>query len=77
MSRNEMATGLSYLWKVVPRSIPVMARLGISYMKFRSASKKAGKKFEEELLSRGVDADVAKELAKLYVDSSKIERFER
>ena len=58
------------IFSTAPRLIPLAFKIGLVYLSFKRKAKKAGKIFEKELISAGIDKDVAKLLTEDYLKSS-------
>lgn len=57
---------------IIPMALPLVIRLGFTYLRFKGQAKKAGKVFKKELIANGVDKTTAKLLAEEYVKGSRI-----
>jgi len=59
---------------MVPRSIPLLIKLGVEYLRFKRRVKKAAGIFKKELLTAGVDKDSAKRLTREYLRGARMMR---
>ena len=60
---------------MIPSLIPLMLRLGKTYLKFKKDAQRAGKIFEKQLRTNGLDKTTAKAMTEIYLNSSKILSF--
>jgi len=47
-------------------------RLGMAYLRFKRKAKRAARVFEKELIAGGIDAEGAKKLTEMYLESSRL-----
>jgi len=57
---------------MIPSLIPLMLRLGKTYLKFKKDAQRASRIFEKELRTNGIDKKTAREMTEIYLDSSRI-----
>lgn len=75
--RNNRRKLGSLLFTIIPPAIPLMIRLGITYLRLSGKAKKAGKVFEKQLISNGISREEAKVLTDEYLKiSNSIRRFD-
>ena len=75
-TRNKMGAkeGIRFAGSLVPSLIPLMLRLGKTYLRFKKDAQKAGKIFEKELRANGLDKNTAKAMTEEYLNTSRILR---
>ena len=56
----------------MPSLIPLVFRLGKTYLRFKKDAQKASIIFEKELRANGIDKDTAKAMTEIYLDSSRV-----
>lgn len=57
---------------MIPSLIPLMLRLGKTYLKFKKDAQKGSRIFEKELRANGIDKSTAKAMTEIYLNSSRI-----
>ena len=74
--RNKEGTGggIGFAGALLPSLIPLMVKLGTTYLRFKKKAQKAAKIFEKELRANGIDKDTAKAMTQIYLESSHILR---
>jgi len=71
-NREGGGEGFRIAGAMIPSLIPLMLRLGKTYLKFKKNAQKAGRIFEKELRANGIDKKTAREMTEIYLDSSRI-----
>lgn len=66
--------GIRLAGKLIPSLLPLMFRLGKTYLRFKKDAQKASRIFEKELRTNGIDKDTARSMTEIYLDSSKVLR---
>lgn len=77
MSRNrsESGEGIRLAASLIPSLIPLMMRLGGTYLRFKKQAQRGGRIFEKELRARGIDKETARAFTEIYLNSSRILRM--
>ncbi len=73
-NRGEAGEGIRFAGALIPSLIPLMLRLGRTYLRFKKDAQKAGRIFRKQLIANGIDKRTAEEITELYLDSSRILR---
>jgi hypothetical protein len=71
-NRGGGGEGFRIAGAMIPSLIPLMLRLGKTYLKFKKDAQKAGRIFEKELRANGLDKTTAKAMTEIYLNSSRI-----
>jgi hypothetical protein len=71
-NRSDSGEGIRLAASLVPSLIPLMMRLGGTYLRFKKQAQKGGKIFEKELRAGGMDKNTAKAFTEIYLESSRI-----
>jgi hypothetical protein len=71
-NRGAGGEGFRIAGAMIPSLIPLMLRLGKTYLKFKKDAQRAGKIFEKELRAKGLDKATAKAMTEIYLDSSRL-----
>ncbi len=67
-SREQIrADGIKFLGTFLPKLPLLTFKFGGLYLRIKSQSTKAGKKFKRELIKQGIDKQRAKELTDIYL----------
>ena len=74
-SRSESGEGIRLTASLVPSLLPLMLRLGGTYLRFKKQAQKGGRIFEKELRASGMDKDTARAFTEIYLDTSRILRM--
>ena len=64
--------GIRFAGALLPSLLPLIFKLGKTYLKFKKEAQKAGRIFEKELRANGIDKQTAREMTEIYLRSSKI-----
>jgi hypothetical protein len=64
--------GIRFAGALLPSLLPLILRLGKTYLKFKKDAQKAARIFEKELRANGIDKRTAREMTEIYLRSSKI-----
>ncbi len=71
-NRGAGGEGFRIAGAMIPSLIPLMLRLGKTYLKFKKDAQKASRIFEKELRANGIDKKTAREMTEIYLNSSRI-----
>lgn len=66
--------GVRFAGILLPSLIPLILKLGRTYLRFKKDAQKAGRIFEKELRANGIDKETARAMTDVYMSSSKILR---
>ena len=64
--------GIRFAGALIPSLLPLILRLGRTYLRFKKDAQKAAKIFEKELRANGIDKKTAREMTEIYLRSSRI-----
>jgi hypothetical protein len=64
--------GVRFAGILLPSLLPLIFKLGRTYLRFKKDAQKAAKIFEKELRANGMDKQTAREMTEVYISSSKI-----
>ncbi len=73
-NRPRAKGGIRYAGALMPSLLPLMFRLGKTYLRFKKDAQKASRIFEKELRANGLDKGTAKAMTDLYLESSRVLR---
>lgn len=73
-NREGNGRGIRFAGSLLPSLIPLMVKLGTTYLRFKKKAQKAAKIFEKELRANGIDKETAKAMTQIYLKSSHILR---
>ncbi len=73
-NRPRAKEGIRYAGALMPSLLPLMFRLGKTYLRFKKDAQKASRIFEKELRANGLDKGTAKAMTALYLESSRVLR---
>ncbi len=73
-NRGKKGEGIRFAGALIPSLLPLVFRLGKTYLRFKKDAQKASKIFEKELRANGIDKKTATAITDLYLSSSKILR---
>jgi hypothetical protein len=71
-NRGGGGEGFRIAGAMIPSLIPLMLRLGKTYLKFKKDAQRASRIFEKELRANGMDKTTAKAMTEIYLNSSRI-----
>jgi hypothetical protein len=64
--------GIRLAGALLPSLLPLVLKLGMTYLRFKKDAQRASKIFKKELRASGIDKKTAKEMTEIYLRSSKI-----
>lgn len=64
--------GIQFAGALMPSLLPLMLKLGRTYLKFKKEAQRASRIFEKELRANGIDKYTAKAMTELYLESSHV-----
>jgi hypothetical protein len=64
--------GVRFAGILLPSLIPLIFKLGRTYLRFKKDAQKAARIFEKELRAGGMDKYTAREMKEIYLNSSRI-----
>ena len=67
--------GFRLFGALLPYFPSLILRLGGSLLRLKSDAKKAGRIFQKELLSQGIDEETATEFTEMYLQPSNIKQY--
>jgi hypothetical protein len=67
--------GIRLAGALIPSLIPLVFKLGATYLRFKKQAQKAGKIFEKELRANGIDKETARAMTETYLSTSNILRM--
>jgi hypothetical protein len=70
--KRDTGEGIRYTGALAPSLIPLVLKLGATYLKFKRRAQKAGRIFQKELRSQGIDKQTARAMTEIYLESSHI-----
>lgn len=73
-NKTRSGEGVRFAGALIPSLIPLVLKLGRTYLRFKKDAQKAGRIFEKELRAQGMDKETAKAMTELYLDSSRVLR---
>jgi hypothetical protein len=73
-NRGHKGEGIRYAAALIPSLLPLVFKLGTTYLRFKKQAQKAGKIFEKELRANGIDKETARAMTDVYLNTSKILR---
>jgi hypothetical protein len=71
----ENGDGIMLAGAMIPSLIPLVFKLGRTYLRFKKDAQKAGKIFKKQLRANGIDKKTAEEMTEIYLNSSRILRY--
>jgi hypothetical protein len=71
---NKRGEGIRLAGVLIPSLIPLVFKLGKTYLRFKKDAQKAGKIFQKELRANGIDKETAQAMTEIYLNSSRILR---
>lgn len=73
-NKKQREEGIRLVGVLIPSLIPLVFKLGTTYLRFKKSAQKAGKIFEKELRANGIDKETARAMTEIYLNSSRILR---
>jgi len=73
-NREDFRGGIRYAGALTPSLIPLILKLGTTYLRFKKKAQKAARIFQKELRAQGIDKQTAKAMTEIYLESSHILR---
>lgn len=64
--------GVRFAGILLPSLLPLIFKLGKTYLRFKKDAQKAARIFEKELRANGIDKQTAREMTEVYLSSSRI-----
>jgi hypothetical protein len=74
-NKGEAGEGIRLAGAMIPSLIPLVFKLGRTYLRFKKDAQKAGKIFKKQLVANGIDKRTAEEMTEIYLNSSRILRY--
>ena len=71
-NRSQVGEGIRFAGALLPSLLPLIFKLGKTYLRFKKDAQKAAHIFEKELCANGIDKVTAKEMTEVYLSSSRI-----
>lgn len=71
-SKTGAREGIRFAGSLLPSLLPLILKLGKTFLKFKKDAQKAGRIFEKELRANGIDKRTAREMTEIYLNSSRI-----
>jgi hypothetical protein len=71
-SKDQRGEGIRLAGVLIPSLLPLVFKLGTTYLRFKKDAQKAGKIFQKELRANGIDKETAQEMTEIYLNSSRI-----
>jgi len=72
---QKRANGLKLLGAFLPKLPLLTFKFGGLYLRIKSQSTKAGKRFQKELMKEGFDKQKAKELTEIYLQTANLRNY--
>jgi hypothetical protein len=72
---QDKVNGLKIIGTFLPKLPLITFKFGGLYLRIKSQSNKAGKKFEKELIKQGFDKQRAKELKNIYLKPANFKHY--
>jgi hypothetical protein len=73
-NKDQRGEGIRLAGVLIPSLIPLVFKLGKTYLRFKKDAQKAGKIFQKELRANGIDKETAQAMTEIYLNSSRILR---
>jgi hypothetical protein len=73
-NKDQRGEGIRLVGVLIPSLIPLVLKLGKTYLRFKKDAQKAGKIFQKELRANGIDKETARAMTEIYLNSSRILR---
>ena len=74
-NENNNDNTLKIMGFIIPKIPGLAIRLSGTLIRFKSQANKAGKVFEKELISQGLDKKTAEDLKSIYLEGSQIRNY--
>lgn len=69
---SKAGEGVRFAGALLPSFLPLILKLGKTYLRFKKDAQKAARIFEKELRANGIDKQTAREMTEVYLNSSRI-----
>lgn len=73
-NKDQKGEGIRLAGVLIPSLLPLVFKLGKTYLRFKKDAQKAAKIFQKELLANGIDKETARAMTDIYLSSSRILR---
>ena len=73
-NKDQRGEGIRLAGVLIPSLLPLVFKLGKTYLRFKKDAQKAGKIFEKELRANGINKETARAMTDVYLSSSRILR---